>query len=152
MHRYCRYLRGDKPLPDMYCVKAEVAEDVPRIAQEIENRRRGNGQIRAGNGGEIAGATHWLRTAGIVLVFAIGLAAVFLIATTIRLTVFARRKAIGIMKLVERRTGLFAGLSFGGHDYRIDRGRAGDLCLTANLQSTCAECPGNPEFHAYFTG
>lgn len=89
------------PLPDMYCVKAEVAEDVPRIAQEIEKIaavetvRYGQGMVE-----RLLALTNWLRTAGVVLVFAIGLAAVFLIATTIRLTVFARRKAIGIMKLV----------------------------------------------------
>ncbi len=44
--------------------------------------------------------TNWMRTVGIVIVIVIGMAAIFLIATSIRLTVFARRREIGIMKLV----------------------------------------------------
>ncbi len=93
---------GDtNPLPDMYSIKAKVAEDVPKVAQKVEKIaavdtvRYGQGMVE-----KLLALTDWLRTAGVVLVFAIGLAAVFLIATTIRLTVFARRKAIGIMKLV----------------------------------------------------
>lgn len=93
---------GDtNPLPDMYSIKAKVAEDVPKVAQKVEKIsavdtvRYGQGMVE-----KLLALTNWLRTAGVVLVFAIGLAAVFLIATTIRLTVFARRKAIGIMKLV----------------------------------------------------
>jgi len=58
--------------------------------------------VRYGQGlvEKLLSLTHWLRTAGLVIIAAIALAAIFLIATTIRLTVFARRREIGIMKLV----------------------------------------------------
>ncbi len=94
-------LGESNPLPDMYSIKAGVAENVPKIAEEVatvsqvETVRYGQGMVE-----KLLALTRWLRTAGVVLVIAIGLAAIFLIATTIRLTVFARRKAIGIMKLV----------------------------------------------------
>ena len=94
-------LGENNPLPDMYSIKAEVAENVPKIAaavatvSQVETVRYGQGMVE-----KLLALTRWLRTAGVVLVIAIGLAAIFLIATTIRLTVFARRKAIGIMKLV----------------------------------------------------
>jgi len=92
---------GNNPLPDMYRIKAKEAEDVPRIAQDaliiegVENVRYGQGMVE-----KLLSLTHWLRTVGIVVIFAVGLAAVFLIATTIRLTVFSRRREIVIMKLV----------------------------------------------------
>lgn len=89
------------PLPDRYRLKAENADLVPKIAKDVEliqgvdNVRYGQGMVE-----KLLSFTHWLRTAGLVVIFAIGLAAVFLIATTIRLTVFSRRREIGIMKLV----------------------------------------------------
>ncbi|HHZ16653.1 MAG TPA: permease-like cell division protein FtsX [Peptococcaceae bacterium] len=94
-------LGESNPLPDMYSIKAEIAEEVPQIAQAIQEVE-GVDTVRYGQGmvEKLLAFTQWLRTAGIVLVVAIGLGAVFLIATTIRLTVFARRKAISIMKLV----------------------------------------------------
>jgi cell division transport system permease protein len=94
-------LGGNNPLPDMYRVKAKIADDVPRIAMEVEkipeveNVRYGQGVVE-----KLLALTNWLRTVGVVVVLVIGLAAVFLIATSIRLTVFARRREIGIMKLV----------------------------------------------------
>jgi cell division transport system permease protein len=85
-------LGGNNPLPDMYRIKAEIADDVPRIAgevekiPEVENVRYGQGVVE-----KLLALTNWM---------VIGLAAVFLIATSIRITVFARRREIGIMKLV----------------------------------------------------
>jgi len=93
---------GDKnPLPDVYRIKAVDAESVPEIArmaaelERVETVRYGQGMVE-----KLLSLTHWLRTAGLVIIAAIALAAIFLIATTIRLTVFARRREIGIMKLV----------------------------------------------------
>lgn len=94
-------LGGNNPLPDMYRLKAKIAEDVPRIAgevediPEVENVRYGQGLVE-----KLLALTNWMRTVGVVVVAAIGLAAIFLIATSIRITVFARRREIGIMKLV----------------------------------------------------
>ena len=93
---------GDKnPLPDVYRVKAADAASVPEIArlaaemEKVETVRYGQGMVE-----KLLLLTKWLRTAGVIVIIAIALAAVFLIATTIRLTVFARRREIGIMKLV----------------------------------------------------
>ncbi|PKM87540.1 MAG: cell division protein FtsX, partial [Firmicutes bacterium HGW-Firmicutes-12] len=93
---------GDKnPLPDIYRIKAAEATSVPEIAklalglERVENVRYGQGLVE-----KLLALTQWLRTAGVVIIFAIALAAIFLIATTIRVTVFARRREVGIMKLV----------------------------------------------------
>lgn len=94
-------LGGNNPLPDMYRLKAKYAEDVPRIADEVqqipevENVRYGQGVVE-----KLLALTNWLRTIGVVIVLVVGLAAVFLISTSIKITVFARRREIGIMKLV----------------------------------------------------
>lgn len=94
-------LGGNNPLPDMYRLKAKIAADVPRIAgeveqiPEVENVRYGQGVVE-----KLLALTNWMKTVGIVIVGVIGLAAIFLIATSIRITVFARRREIGIMKLV----------------------------------------------------
>jgi cell division transport system permease protein len=44
--------------------------------------------------------TYWIRLVGLAIVALLGLCSIFLIATTIRLTLFARRREIGIMKMV----------------------------------------------------
>lgn len=94
-------LGGNNPLPDMYRLKTKEAPQVPLVAeevakiQEIEKVRYGQGMVE-----KLLALTNWLRSVGVVVIIAVGLAAVFLIATTIRLTVFARRREIGIMKLV----------------------------------------------------
>lgn len=93
---------GDRnPLPDVYRIKAAEASAVPAIAskagelENVENVRYGQGMVE-----KLLSLTNWLRTAGVVIIFAIAIAAVFLIATSIRLTVFARRREVAIMKLV----------------------------------------------------
>ncbi|MDX9870900.1 MAG: permease-like cell division protein FtsX [Clostridia bacterium] len=93
---------GDRnPLPDIYRLKANDAVNVPAIAEmassldRVENVRYGQGLVE-----RLLALTDWLHTAGVVMIVAIAVASVFLIATTIRLTVFARRREIGIMKLV----------------------------------------------------
>lgn len=94
-------LGGNNPLPDMYRLKAQEATQVPEIAkkaeqiQGVETVRYGQGMVE-----KLLQLTNWLRSVGLVIIFAVGMAAVFLIATTIRLTVFARRREITIMKLV----------------------------------------------------
>ena len=94
-------LGGNNPLPDVYRIKAGIASDVPRIAEDasklegVEKVRYGQGMVE-----KLLSLTKWLRTVGVVVIFAVGLAAVFLIATTIRLTVFTRRREVAIMKLV----------------------------------------------------
>lgn len=93
---------GDKnPLPDVYRIKATDANLVPQIAAQaglvegVENIRYGQGMVE-----KLLSLTHWIRKAGLIAIFAVALASVFLIATTIRITVFARRREVGIMKMV----------------------------------------------------
>lgn len=94
-------LGDNNPLPDMYRIKAVEATEIPRIAQEAE-KIQGVEKVRYGQGmvERLLALTQWLRAVGVVIIIAIALAAVFLISTTIRITVFARRREITIMKLV----------------------------------------------------
>ncbi|MCR4441628.1 MAG: permease-like cell division protein FtsX [Peptococcaceae bacterium] len=94
-------LGGSNPLPDVYRIKAQAAEDVPRIADDA-GKIQGVEKVRYGQGfvEKLLSLTRWLRVSGIIAIFAVALAAVFLIATTIRLTVYARRHEVAIMKLV----------------------------------------------------
>ena len=92
---------GKNPLPDSFEVKAVQPEDVKKIAQSIENMP-GVDKVNYGQGvvERLFSVTRWVRIVGIGLIILLALAAVFLIATTIRLAVFARRKEIYLMKLV----------------------------------------------------
>lgn len=94
-------LDGNNPLPDVYRLKSKDAALVPQIAAEAE-QIAGVEKVRYGQGmvEKLLSLTDWLRTVGILVIIAIALAALFLIATTIRITVFARRREVSIMKLV----------------------------------------------------
>jgi cell division transport system permease protein len=93
---------GDvNPLPNGYDVKVERPEQVKGIAQAIsaikgvENVRYGKEIVE-----NLFSMTKMIRTFGLILIVFLGLAAMFIISNTIRITVFARRKEIGIMKYV----------------------------------------------------
>lgn len=87
------------PLPDSYRVKTVEVEQVPEVAGEIE-RIANVEQVRYGQGvvEKLLSLTRWIRTAGLVGMGILAVASVFLIATTIRMSIYARRKEIGIMK------------------------------------------------------
>lgn len=91
----------DNPLPDSFSVKAEQPHEVVKIAKEIEKMP---GVYKVNYGKEMVerlfSVTKWVRIISMVLILLLALAAVFLIATTIRLAVFSRRKEIYLMKLV----------------------------------------------------
>ncbi|MDW7674644.1 MAG: permease-like cell division protein FtsX [Bacillota bacterium] len=100
-HDLVAALDGKNPLPDYYRVKTldptqvgTVAKLINRMA-EIEDVRYGQEYVD-----KLFAVTHWVRLIGLALMSLLSIAAVFLIATTIRLTVFARRREIAIMKLV----------------------------------------------------
>ena len=89
------------PLPDLIRIKASYPELVPDIARRIENTP-GIESVRYGKGTverllEIAA---WVQKAGLIGLAGISVAAVFLISTSIRITVFSRREEITIMRLV----------------------------------------------------
>lgn len=94
-------LGGVNPLPDAYRIKAKKASEVPVLAREIE-KIAGIEKVRYGQGvvERLFAVTRWVRSISAGIVAIIALAAVFLIATTVRLTVFARRREVAIMKLV----------------------------------------------------
>jgi cell division transport system permease protein len=61
--------------------------------------------------GQITGIVDWLQRAALIVAGVLGLAALLLVANTIRLAAFARRKEIGIMRLVGAST-LYIALPF----------------------------------------
>jgi cell division transport system permease protein len=94
-------LGGSNPLPNSLEVRTTDPLDVDGVANLISSLP-GVDQVRYGQGvvDKLFQLTYWIRLVGLTIVVLIGLCAIFLIATTIRLTMFARRREIGIMKLV----------------------------------------------------
>lgn len=92
-------LDGDNPLPDAYMIKALQAENVPELASKME-KLEGVGTVTYGQGTveKLLVVIHWMRIIGAGLIIALGIGALLLITTTIRLSVFARRREINIMK------------------------------------------------------
>jgi len=94
-------LEENNTLPRSYRVKALSTSLVPSVAQKIE-LLDGVEKVRYGRGvvEKLMVISRWVRTTGVAVVVLLGAAAVFLIATTIRLSVYARRREIGIMKVL----------------------------------------------------
>lgn len=93
---------GDtNPLPYSFEVKVDKPERVKQVAQAtgqmkgVENAKFGEKVVE-----QLFTLTKWIRVVGLILIVFLALAALFIIANTIRITVFARRKEIGIMKYV----------------------------------------------------
>ncbi|WP_371362904.1 Cell division protein FtsX [Sporomusa rhizae] len=89
------------PLPNSFEVKVDKPELVKPVAQAVaqlkgvENAKYGQEVIE-----QLFSLTKMIRIFGLVLIIFLALAALFIISNTIRITVFARRKEIGIMKYV----------------------------------------------------
>ncbi|MBP2638232.1 MAG: ftsX [Firmicutes bacterium] len=89
------------PLPNSFEVKVDKPEYVKTVSQTIsqlkgvENAKYGQEVIE-----QLFALTKMIRIFGLLLIIFLGLAALFIISNTIRITVFARRKEIGIMKYV----------------------------------------------------
>ncbi|MFX4262595.1 permease-like cell division protein FtsX [Pelotomaculum propionicicum] len=94
-------LEEKNPLPDALRIKTATAEQVAPLAAELESYAQVD-DVRYGQGvvEKMLALSKWVRTAGLITMVLLGVAAVFLIATTIRLSVYARRKEIGIMKFL----------------------------------------------------
>ena len=93
---------GDKnPLPDSFEVTVKTPEMVETAAKAIE---RMEGVESAKYGQDVVehlfDITRLMRIFGLVLMLLLAGATIFIISNTIRLTVFARRKEIAIMKYV----------------------------------------------------
>jgi cell division transport system permease protein len=97
----------NNPLNDSFTVEAGDPHDVPAIARQIQaiNDNRDPKPIYKVNYGQGAvetlfKVTNIIRNVGLLLVTGLALTAMFLIANTIKLTIFARNREISIMKLV----------------------------------------------------
>jgi len=93
---------GDNnPLPDMIQIKATDPGYVIALAEKLSNTT-GVEQVRYGEGTveKLLTTANWIKRAGWIGLIAIAVAACFLIATSIRVTVFSRKDEIEIMRLV----------------------------------------------------
>lgn len=94
-------LGGANPLPDSLKIKASTPRQVGALAAKIKDYP-GIVKIRYAQDlvKKLFSVTRWVRAISLFIVLFLAFAAVFLVATTIRLTIFSRRKEIYIMKLV----------------------------------------------------
>lgn len=92
---------GNNPLPNSYEIKADDPHNVSQIAGQVK-KIDGIYKVNYGQGvvERLFKVTRWVRIISMVFIILLVFAAVFLIATTIRLAIFARRKEIYLMKLI----------------------------------------------------
>ncbi|MFD2615579.1 permease-like cell division protein FtsX [Paenibacillus gansuensis] len=97
----------NNPLPDSLTVEVKEPTKVGQVAEQIEalNQNDPNKPITQVNYGKgtvevLFKVTRAIRNIGLIIVAGLGITAMFLIANTIKLTILARRREIGIMKLV----------------------------------------------------
>src|SRR5699024_2422134 len=94
-------IEQDNPLNHVYIVQAEEPEQTEQIASQIESLNH----VQEVNYGEevvqqLFKFNNYARAIGLGLIVALVLTAVFLISNTIKITIMARSREIGIMKLV----------------------------------------------------
>jgi cell division transport system permease protein len=93
--------KQDNPLYDVFIVKTKNPTDTPKVAKQIgqfdhvESAIYGEGKVE-----KLFNVLKVSRNVGIVLIIGLLFTAMFLISNTIKITIFARRKEIEIMKLV----------------------------------------------------
>lgn len=92
---------NDNPLRNSFEIRSQKAEDVTKVAQATE-KVKGVAEVKYGREivDKLLKFTRVVRIVGIALMVALAVAALFIIANTIRLTVYARRREISIMKFV----------------------------------------------------
>ena len=93
--------KKNNPLPDGFRVKTQTVSQVADVSILL-GKIPGIDQVRYGQGvvEKLLAVTKWVRLSGLITMGLLSGASVFLIATTIRLSVYARRKEIGIMKVL----------------------------------------------------
>jgi cell division transport system permease protein len=96
-----RLFEQDNPLSDVYVVKTEKPTDTIKVAKRIEKFQfvhkvnYGQGQVE-----KLFSTLKVARNIGLVLIIGLLFTAMFLISNTIKITIFARRREIEIMRLV----------------------------------------------------
>ena len=95
---------NNNPMPESFIVKAKRAEDMDQIKSFIDGYKETNGIEYVKYGQDYIKAltnfNHFVNLLCIIVIIVLSIISFFLIYNTIRLTVFARRKEIGIMKYV----------------------------------------------------
>ncbi|AST06173.1 cell division protein [Anoxybacillus flavithermus NBRC 109594] len=96
-----RLFEQDNPLSDVFIVKAKNPLDTEKIAKQIE-KLPSVGKVKYGKGQieKLFAATKTIRNVGLALIVGLLFTAMFLISNTIKITIFARRREIEIMRLV----------------------------------------------------
>lgn len=101
------YTEATNPIPDTLKVEVVEPSTVPFVATKISalNEKYKTAPIYKVNYGKgtiekLFKVTRAIRNVGLVFVIGLGVMAMFLISNTIRVTILARRREIGIMKLV----------------------------------------------------
>ncbi|MED1204401.1 permease-like cell division protein FtsX [Heyndrickxia acidicola] len=91
----------DNPLYDVFIVKTKNPTDTPKAAAKIQNMNYVQSAIYGkGKVENLFKVLTVARNVGIVLIIGLLLTAMFLISNTIKITIFARRHELEIMKLV----------------------------------------------------
>ncbi|MFF2890008.1 permease-like cell division protein FtsX [Paenibacillus sp. NPDC057967] len=101
------YNNENNPLPISYTVEVYDPQSVETVALKIDGINKADetspiNQIKYGQGTieTLFKVTNAVRNIGFVLVIGLGVTAMLLISNTIKMTIIARRREIGIMKLV----------------------------------------------------
>jgi cell division transport system permease protein len=91
----------DNPLSDTYTVKTSDPHDIASVSEEI-SKLDGVDKVDYGQGTveNLFAVNKYARIIGAVLIFGLVFTAIFLISNTIKITIIARSREIGIMKLV----------------------------------------------------
>jgi len=94
-------LKEENPLPDAFVVQTYEPEQIAPLAEQLKSVETvGNVIYGQEYVDKLLSFTDGVRWLAMILVLLLALTAVFLIANTIRLTIFSRRREIEIMKLV----------------------------------------------------
>jgi len=94
-------LKEENPLPDAFVVQTYKPEQIAPLAEQLKSLESvGNVIYGQEYVDKLLAFTDGVRWLALGLVLLLALTAVFLIANTIRLTIFSRRREIEIMKLV----------------------------------------------------
>ncbi len=91
----------ENPLPNSFRIKVNDPHEVAAVAEKIE-RFAGIEEVKYGKGivEKLFNIIYWLRMIGLAIMIVFACVSIFIISNTIRLTVFARRREISIMKYI----------------------------------------------------
>ncbi len=91
----------ENPLPNSFRIKVNDPHEVALVAEKIE-KFSGVDEVKYGKGivEKLFNIIYWVRMIGLAIMVVFAAVSIFIISNTIRLTVFARRREINIMKYI----------------------------------------------------